>query len=75
MRKSPYYQFTVDLKTGFGLTDVTRLRRALRNSNKRVCLKGRLGPNNPNNKFYKGKNYQTIKLEHARYADVYIYSK
>lgn len=39
----------------------------------RVCLKARLGKNNPASAFYRTRSdYQSIKLEHAQRIDVYV---
>lgn len=43
-----------------------------------VKLQGRLGANNPNAAFYRGRGsraYQCIRKEHASYFDVYIYER
>lgn len=85
-RVSDAYRFTVDLQTREGFDDLDELKAAVKSLNKkfkdagisynkRVCVKPRLGYNNPNAKYYKGREGFTVKMEHGRYADVYVYDR
>jgi len=83
------YIFTADVISANDMISIETIRKTVSVSNKlarrnakwsgktptlyRVCLKGRLGKNNPDAIIYRIKrDYQTIKLKHARYIDVYV---
>ena len=83
-RYSTSYVGTFDHRDSNDLDIIANLRKALKGTNQRLCLKGRLGKNNPNRDYYKAsdpwhwratRGYQTILLKHAERVDAYIYSK
>ena len=90
-RYSTSYQFTVDPMSTSDMERVKSLKEFVKNMNAqfpnnealRVCLKGRLGRNNPNAfKYHKGGErrgygahaYQSISLKDASRYDVYVYN-
>lgn len=75
MKRSSTYQFTIDLKSGHGMSDLEQLRKEIKGQHKTIRLRGRLGYNNPNSVKYKSTDYRDIKLEDAQYADVYVYQR
>jgi hypothetical protein len=86
MTRSSSYKFTFDPSDDAGWESVHSFRKDIKKINEeykknnvdvilRVCLKGRLGENNPNSKYYKNRTYQTIKLQHASRIDVYVYER
>ena len=88
-RTSTAYLGTVDHHSVIGEHIVKRLRDEVKFNNKigykkkYIKLHGRMGKNNPNAHKYHGLKYrgsgahshQTIKLEDAAYADIYIYNR
>lgn len=47
----------------------------IEDSEYRIGLQGRLGPDNPHKDLYKGQYNTRIKLKHAAYAGVYLWHK
>ena len=87
-RKSSSYRFTFNVNDQAGYEKLEALRKEIAESNKeggerlRVCVKGRLGEDNPAAIVYQERAkrmtfgaYQTIKLEHAGRFDVYVYMR
>ena len=95
-RYSEHYVTTVDHNSAAGKKIIARLRAEVKLHNaimketggrlKRVCLKGRLGKNNPKRdelfSYFRTKKlapwanlYQTIPLGIAAHVDVYIYNR
>jgi len=90
-RISTSFVTTVDHHSEEGKDLITALRKYIKSDDKerglsrRVCVKGRMGKNNPNAYKYSVKNtarlgygghsHQTIKLLDALKADLYIYDK
>ena len=87
-RTSSSYRFTFAVNDQAGYEKLESLRKEiskLRNrggERLRVCVKGRLGENNPAAVIYQERTkrmafgaYQTIKLEHAGRFDVYVYMR
>jgi hypothetical protein len=90
-RISTSFVTTVDHHSDEGKDLIAALRKYIKSDDKerglsrRVCLKGRMGKNNPNaykysikntaRRGYGGHSHQTIKLADAAKADVYIYDK
>lgn len=90
-RISNDYVTTVDHHSEEGKSFIAALRKSVKADNdltsdhpRRVCLKGRMGKNNPNAYKYSVKgnksswfgshSHQTIKLADAAKADIYIYN-
>ena len=90
-QRTPAYVFTVDPKSPEDMKKVENLRALVKRANHanreigegtvlRVCLKARLGKNNPAAQLYRDKvdywgnkgYFQSIKLEHAQRIDVYV---
>jgi hypothetical protein len=86
-RISPSYRFTVDMNNPNDVELVNNLRKNIQTMNskkwmlrkQRVCLKGRLGQNNPNATKYRNSTswnpYQTILKADAGHFDVYVYNR
>ena len=86
-RKSSSYRFSFDVNDQAGYEKLESLRKEIAIRNRggerlRVCVKGRLGENNPAAIIYQERAkrmtfgaYQTIKLEHAGRFDVYVYMR
>lgn len=91
-RISTSFVTTVDHHSEKGKEFIAALRKSVKAEDeyngglsRRVCIKGRMGKNNPNAYKYSVKNlpnvwsgshsHQTIKLADAAKADVYIYDK
>lgn len=85
-RTSDAYRFTVCLKSRKGFDELDELKAEVRELNKklkaqgskhlkRVCVKARLGYNNPNAHLYRGQYCYTVKMEHGQHADVYVYDR
>jgi len=86
-RTSNSYVRTVDHHSEKGKALIAALRKYVKAEDeyigglsRRVCVKGRMGKNNPNAHKYSVKNYgsnyhQTIKLADASKADLYIYDR
>ena len=87
-RTSTAYRFSFNVNDQDGYVKLEALRKEIAKRNKeggfkqRVCVKGRLGENNPSAVIYKDRAkrqkfgaYQTIKLEHASRFDVYVYMR
>ena len=87
-RTSSSYRFSFNVNDQAGYEKLEALRKEIAESNKeggerlRVCVKGRLGENNPAAIIYQElakrtvySVYQTIKLEHASRFDVYVYMR
>ena len=87
-RTSSSYRFSFDVNDQAGYEKLESLRKEIAKRNKeggerlRVCVKGRLGENNPAAIIYQElakrtvySVYQTIKLEHASRFDVYVYMR
>ena len=87
-RKSSSYRFTFNVNDQAGYEKLEALRKEIAKQNKeggerlRVCVKGRLGEDNPAAIIYQElakrtvySVYQTIKLEHASRFDVYVYMR
>lgn len=80
-RTSSSYMYTItDLSDGN--PELVSTRKAIRESNDvhggtqfRVCVKYRLGKNNPNAHLYHGRSCYSVLKAHAQHADVYIYEK
>lgn len=72
---------SVDMEKLQTIKDTVKACNAYELKKKRVCLRGRLGKNNPNAWKYKHRcgwhgrsnGYQMIRLADARYWDVYVY--
>jgi hypothetical protein len=91
VRTSTSFVTTVDHHSEEGKDLIAAIRKYIKSDDKerglsrRVCLKGRMGKNNPNAYKYSIKNiappcygthsHQTIKLSDALKADVYIYDR
>lgn len=97
--RSSSYIFTADPSSEEGQFQIEIVRKTVEISNKiaqrqakylgikpvlsRVCVKGRLGVDNPNAQIYRDKvtfwgrkgDYQSIKLAHAQRVDVYVYTR
>lgn len=83
--RSESYIGTFFMDSDEDITQIGSLRRLVKNMNKylledgykqqyRICLRGRLGKNNPN--AYKYKHlYQMIKLKDAVRVDAYVYKR
>ena len=95
-KRTDSYIFTADPLSVLDMQQIELVRKTVATSNKlarrdakwrgekpviyRVCLKARIGKNNPNADIYRNKqtywgrmgNYQSIKLEHAQRIDVYV---
>lgn len=79
------FSFAVNDRAGYEKLESLRKEIAIRNrggERLRVCVKGRLGENNPAAVIYQERAkrqafgaYQTIKLEHAGRFDVYVYMR
>ena len=85
--RTPNYIFTADPMSVNDMQQINIVRKTVRTSNilakqrakwsgqkaviYRVCLKGRLGKNNPEAVKYGGR-FQSIKLEDAQRIDVYV---
>lgn len=91
-RTSDSYVRTVDHHSEKGKAFIAALRKHIKAEDeytgglrRRVCIKGRMGKNNPNaykysvkntpNVWYGSHSHQTIKLADAATADVYIYNR
>ena len=86
-RTSSSYRFSFDVNDQAGYEKLESLRKEIAIRNRggerlRVCVKGRLGENNPAAVIYQERAkrrvsgaYQTIKLEHAGRFDVYVYMR
>jgi len=80
-RTSIDYRFTVDLNNPKDVKLVKQLKELVKQTNKsswkqqRVCLKGRLGKDNPMAYKYKGNPCYTVAMADAAYFDVYVYFK
>ena len=86
-RTSSSYRFTFAVNDQAGYEKLESLRKEIAIRNRagerlRVCVKGRLGENNPAAISYQElakrtvySVYQTIKLEHASRFDVYVYMR
>ena len=86
-RTSSSYRFTFAVNDQAGYEKLESLRKEIAIRNRggerlRVCVKGRLGENNPAAVIYQDRAkrrsfgaYQTIKLEHASRFDVYVYMR
>lgn len=86
-RTSSSYRFSFDVNDQAGYEKLESLRKEIAIRNRggerlRVCVKGRLGENNPAAIIYQERAkrmafgaYQTIKLEHAGRFDVYVYMR
>lgn len=86
-RTSSSYRFTFAVNDRAGYEKLESLRKEIAIRNRggerlRVCVKGRLGENNPAAIIYQERAkrmafgaYQTIKLEHAGRFDVYVYMR
>lgn len=86
-RTSSFYRFTFAVNDRAGYEKLESLRKEIAIRNRggerlRVCVKGRLGENNPAAIIYQERAkrmafgaYQTIKLEHAGRFDVYVYMR
>ena len=86
-RTSSSYRFSFDVNDQAGYEKLESLRKEIAIRNRggerlRVCVKGRLGENNPAAIVYQERAkrmtfgaYQTIKLEHASRFDVYVYMR
>ena len=86
-RTSSSYRFTFAVNDQAGYEKLESLRKEIAIRNRggerlRVCVKGRLGENNPAAVIYQERAkrmafgaYQTIKLEHAGRFDVYVYMR
>ena len=86
-RTSSSYRFTFAVNDQAGYEKLESLREEIAIRNRggerlRVCVKGRLGENNPAAVIYQERAkrqafgaYQTIKLEHAGRFDVYVYMR
>ncbi len=86
-RTSSSYRFTFAVNDRAGYEKLESLRKEIAIRNRggerlRVCVKGRLGENNPAAVIYQERAkrqafgaYQTIKLEHASRFDVYVYMR
>lgn len=86
-RTSSSYRFSFDVNDQVGYEKLESLRKEIAIRNRggerlRVCVKGRLGENNPAAIIYQERAkrmafgaYQTIKLEHAGRFDVYVYMR
>lgn len=86
-RTSSSYRFTFAVNDQAGYEKLESLRKEIAIRNRggerlRVCVKGRLGENNPAVVIYQERAkrqafgaYQTIKLEHAGRFDVYVYMR
>ena len=80
--RSSAYRFTFARGDVVGQQKLDDLRKEMSNTGYRVCVKGRLGVNNPAAVIYQERAkrqafgaYQTIKLEHAGRFDVYVYMR
>lgn len=80
--RSSAYRFTFARGDVVGQQKLDDLRKEMSNTGYRVCVKGRLGENNPTAIIYQElakrtvySVYQTIKLEHASRFDVYVYMR
>lgn len=88
-QRTSAYIFTADPLSVSDMQQIELVRKTVRASNARaiesakwsgkkpelfrVCLKGRIGKNNPFAPIYRSKgDYQSIKLEHAQRIDVYV---
>ena len=86
-RTSSSYRFSFDVNDQAGYEKLESLRKEIAIRNRggerlRVCVKGRLGEDNPAAIIYQERAkrmtfgaYQTIKLEHAGRFDVYVYMR
>lgn len=86
-RTSSSYRFSFDVNDQAGYEKLESLRKEIAIRNRagerlRVCVKGRLGQDNPAAIIYQERAkrmafgaYQTIKLEHAGRFDVYVYMR
>ena len=86
-RTSSSYRFSFDVNDQAGYEKLESLRKEIAIRNRggerlRVCVKGRLGENNPAAIIYQERAkrmtsgaYRTIKLEHAGRFDVYVYMR
>ena len=86
-RTSSSYRFTFAVNDQAGYEKLESLRKEIAIRNRggerlRVCVKGRLGKDNPAAIIYQERAkrmtfgaYQTIKLEHAGRFDVYVYMR
>ena len=74
-RFSTSYVGTFDHRDSNDLNIIANLRKALKGTNLRLCLKGRLGKNNINRDYYANRYCFSVLLEHAERVDAYIYSK
>ena len=86
-RTSSSYRFTFAVNDQAGYEKLESLRKEIAIRNRggerlRVCVKGRLGEDNPAAIIYQERAkrmtfgaYQTIKLEHAGRFDVYVYMR
>ena len=80
-RTSSNYVFTFDRGDVDGMNRLKAIREQYAGSDMRVCIKGRLGKNNPAAATYKAKTkykrnaYQTINLADASRFDVYVYMR
>ena len=80
-RTSSNYMFTFNRGDVDGVNRLKELRKQYAGSGMRVCVKGRLGKNNPAAATYKAKAkykwnaYQTINLADAARFDVYVYMR
>ena len=73
------YRFSFNKNCPVGEATLGMLREMISDKNKtsshklRVCVKGRLGKNNPNAAKYK--SHQSIQLQDAAYFDVYVQAR
>ena len=73
------YRFSFNKNCPVGEATLGMLREMIGDKNKtsnhklRVCVKGRLGKNNPNAAKYT--SFQTIRLQDAAYFDVYVQAR
>ena len=81
-RTSDSYIMTIDSLEDRMLAHVRKIvhkRNSTNNEKKyRICVKGRLGKNNPNASKYRNRSpmaYQNICLEDASHFDVYLYER
>lgn len=83
-RKSQAYRFTINPKNQWDMDALAALRKRVKSFNDlngitgpnrfRVCLRPRLGKDNPNAYKYRARrSWQMIRLEDAAHVDVYIY--
>lgn len=80
-RYSTDYRFTIDLNKSKDVKILDQLKAYIKQVNKnsyvkqRVCLKGRLGKDNPAAPKYKNKYCYTVVKADAAHFDVYVYDR